>query len=91
VTEFGVRWYADCHNHDYGEEWNPDEGSQQGADRMVKALGISEGFLVGYTMLYLYSDQKPKLLVEYVKRRRIPHASKVARDVRRVFLSIGDH
>jgi hypothetical protein len=29
LLEFCARWYADCMGHDYGEEWNPEEGNQQ--------------------------------------------------------------
>jgi len=84
VVEFGGRWYADCSDHEYGEEWDPDEGNQQDEDQETKTVGIAEGFLVGYAMLYLYAEERPEELTAYVKRRRIPHAGKVAKDVVRV-------
>ena len=85
VIRFGMRWYADCNKHEYGEEWNPEEGDQQDKDRKSKVVGMSGGFLMGYTFLLLYARHKPELLTAYIKRRRIPHAAKVAKDVKRVY------
>jgi hypothetical protein len=85
VIRFGMRWYADCNKHEYGEEWNPEEGDQQDKDRESKVVGMSGGFLMGYTFLLLYARHKPELLTGYIKRRRIPHAARVAKDVQRVY------
>lgn len=85
VIRFGMRWYADCNKHEYGEEWNPEEGDQQDKVRKPRVECMSGGFLMGYTFLLLYARHKPELLAAYIKRRRIPHAAKVAKDVKRVY------
>lgn len=85
IVEFAERWYADCHDRNYGEEWDPHEGNQQDEGQKTKTFGISEGFLVSYVMFYLYAKERPQELAAYVKRRRIPHAKKVAKDVVRVY------
>jgi hypothetical protein len=85
IIDFSGRWYADCHDHDYGEEWDPAEGNQQAGNPPPKTVGIGQGFMVGYTLLYLYAKTKPDTLLDFIKRRRIPHAKKVAKDVMRVF------
>ena len=85
ITEFGARWYADCHGLDYGEEWDPEEGNQQADNPPAKTMGIGQGFLVGYTLFFLYAKSNPDGLLDFIKRRRIPHATKVAKDVVRVF------
>lgn len=90
VVEFGLRWYADCGDRDYGEEWDPDEGNQQEEDQERETVGIAQGFLVGYTMLYLYTKYRPEGLAAYIKRCRIPHATEVAGDVKRVFASMNE-
>lgn len=86
LMRFATAWYFDCNSHDYGEEWDPAEGDQQrGADKTRQIDGITQGYLLGYTMLLLYAMQRPSDLVAYIKRRRIPHAAKVAQDVRRLY------
>jgi hypothetical protein len=85
LHEFCARWYADCMGHDYGEQWNPEEGNQQDDLSPAKTDGMSQGFMVGYTAFYLYAKRNPAALADYVKRRRIPAARKVARDILRVF------
>jgi hypothetical protein len=89
IVEFGRRWHADCLQRDYGEEWNPEEGNQQRGNPPPKVLGICQGFMVGYTLLFMYANSKPEALLDFVKRRRIPHAKKVTKDVMRVFKAIG--
>lgn len=85
LRSFGIRWYADCIDHDYGEEWNPEEGNQQEDMPPGKTVGMSGGFLMGYAFLLLYARHKPELLQGYIKARRIPAAVKVTRDVKRVY------
>ncbi|MBE7464976.1 MAG: hypothetical protein HS116_15985 [Planctomycetes bacterium] len=89
IAEFSGRWYADCHKRDYGEEWNPEEGNQQEGNPPLNTVGICQGFMVGYTLLYLYAKRNPRSLLDFIKRRRIPHAKKVAKDVMRVFDALG--
>lgn len=85
LLEFCARWYADCMGHDYGEEWNPAEGNQHTDLPPDVTEGMSQGFMVGYTAFYLYAKRNPTALADYVKRRRIPAARKVAKDILRVF------
>jgi hypothetical protein len=85
LIEFCARWYADCNEHDYGEEWDRDEGDQQAGNPPAKTLGICQGFMIGYTLFFLYAKRNPKALLGFVKRRRIPHAKKVATDIIRVY------
>lgn len=85
VIRFGMRWYADCNKHEYGEEWNPEEGNQQDKNQKSQLVGMSGGFLMGYAFLFLYARHKPDLLPAYIKRRKIPHAARVAKDVKRVY------
>jgi hypothetical protein len=85
IVEFGGRWYADCNKHDYGEEWSPEEGNQQEGMPPPETIGICQGFLVGYTLLFLYAKSKPEALLGFIRRRRVPHAKRVAKDVMRVF------
>ena len=83
VADFSRRWYADCNNCDYGEAWDPAEGNQQEGNPPGEVLGIGQGFLVSYIILYLYAANAPDRLVEFYKRRKMPHGSKVAKDVLR--------
>lgn len=85
VDEFCGRWYADCHDRDYGEEWDPNEGNQQEGNPPGQPLGIGQGFIVSHTILYLYAARDPDGLVGYFKRRKMAHGKKVARDVLRVY------
>lgn len=85
VTAFSRQWYVDCNKFDYGEEWDPAEGSQQERNPPEKLLGIGQGFLVSYIILYLYAANAPDGLVEFYKRRKMPHGRKVAKDVLRVY------
>ena len=85
VAGFIRRWYADCHKHDYGEEWDPDEGNQQEGNPPGKALGMGQGFMASYIVLYLYAAKAPAGLVDFYKRRKMPHGKKVAKDVLRVY------
>ncbi len=89
IIEFSARWYADCNDNDYGEEWDSKEGNQQAGNPPPQTVGIGQGFMVGYTLLYLYAKSKPDALLGFIKRRRIPHAKKVSKDVMRVFKSTG--
>lgn len=85
VGEFCGRWYADCNNHDYGEEWDPDEGDQQAGRPPGEVLGIGQGFMVSYIVCYLYAARAPDGFIEFYKRLKMPHGKKVAKDVLRVF------
>ncbi len=88
LVRFAIAWYADVQRRDYGEEWDPAEGDQQsGVDKTSEVLGLSQGFLLGFAMFFLYAKARPSGLVQYIRRRRIPHATKVARDVRRIIKS----
>jgi hypothetical protein len=85
LMRFAHAWYADCNNVDYGEESDASEGDQQEhTNAKRKVLGIGQGFLLGYAMLLLYAKERPNQLVQYIKKRRIPHAKKVAKDVSRI-------
>ncbi len=88
ITEFGGRWYADCMGHDYGEEWDPEEGNQQDFDPDIKLHGLGQGFIIKYTLFYMYAKDKPEGLLDYLKRLRIPHARNVARDIMRVYKQV---
>lgn len=85
VTEFSGRWYADCNDHDYGEEWDPAEGNQQEDNPPGEVLGMAQGFMVSNIILYLYAANVPDGLVGFFKRRKMPQGKKVAKDVLRVF------
>ena len=86
IKRFGIAWYADANQLDYGEEWDPEEGDQQSdLDKDIKIHGIGQGFLAGYAMFFLYAEVRPTELLDYMKRRRIPHAKKVTRDVMRIY------
>ncbi len=87
LVDFTIRWHADCQVVDYGEEWDPAEGDQQEDHHRSECLGIGRGFLVGHALFFLYAKQKPKALLGYVRRRGIPHAAKVAKDIMRVYRS----
>ena len=92
VKRFSLAWYKDCIKNDYGEEYDPDEGDQQaGLDRTGKNITMCEGFLVNHTMFLLYAKYSPEKILAYLKRRRIPHAAKVCRDVVRIFKSVNEH
>lgn len=90
IAEFGRRWYADCLGHEYGEEWNPEEGNQQEDSSTLAEEGITQGFMLSYTLLYLYAKRMPESLLDFIKRSRIPQARKVARNVMRVFAATGE-
>jgi hypothetical protein len=85
VVEFSGRWYADCTNCDYGEEWDPAEGNQQEDNPPGEVLGIGQGFMVSYIILYLYAANVPDKLVGFYKRQKMAHGKKVAKDVLRIY------
>lgn len=85
LLDFCARWYADCNEHDYGEEWDAEEGDQQAGNPPPKLVGICQGFMIGYTLFFLYAKCNTDSLLDYVKRRRIPHAKKVEKDIIRVY------
>ena len=85
VIAFGIAWQRLNEKNDYGEEWNPEEGNQQVGSPEPVLVGISQAFLVGSTLFYLYAQRRPDLLLPYLQRRRIPHAKKVAEDIERVY------
>ncbi len=68
------------------EEWNKFEGDQQRRKKHdVQELGICQGFMMTYALQFLYAKSKPKLLLEFLKRRRIPQAKKFAADVLKLY------
>lgn len=81
---FAPAWYCDASGIDYGEEFDPDEGDQQDGKRKGELKGISEGFTISYLLLFLYGTEAPDDLEAWIRKRRIPAAKKVARDVRRI-------
>ena len=81
---FAPAWYRDASDRDYGEEFDPDEGDQQDGNRESELVGISEGFTISYLLLFLYGTECPDNLEAWIRKRRIPAAKKVARDLRRV-------
>lgn len=85
VREFAGRWYADCTRSDYDEEWDPTEGNQQEDLPPGELLGIGQGFLVSYLILYLYAATNPDGLLAFFKCRKMPQGKKVAADVMRVY------
>jgi len=87
LIDFCRRWHWDCEEHDYGEEWDPSEGNQQEDSSRGTPVGICQGFMVLGALFYLYAKKKPDELLDYIKRKRIPHARKTARDVLRVYAS----
>ena len=85
VAEFGRRWYADCNDCDYEEEWDPAEGNQQKGNPRGEVLGMGQGFLVGYIILYLYAAKAPDGIIGFYKRQKLAQGKKVAKDVLRVY------
>ena len=81
LVAFSLGWQRLNEKNDYGEEWNPAEGNQQVNSPEPVFVGISQGFLVGSTLFYLYAQRRPDLLLSYLRRRRIPDAKKVAEDI----------
>lgn len=81
IVDFGIRWNRLCDQVDHGEEFDPAKGNQQEDARVVKVGGLGEGAAVTYVLFLLYAAIGQKELVSYLKRRRIPHASKVAADI----------
>ncbi|WP_338688658.1 hypothetical protein [Haloferula helveola] len=81
---FAREWYRDASGTDYGEEFDPVEGDQQDRRTGREVIGISEGFTISYLLLFLYGTEYPRELEGWIRTRRIPAASHVARDVRRV-------
>ena len=85
LIAFATKWYAHCQKHEYGEEWDPAEGNQQEDSPPPELVGIGQGFLVTYSIFFLYAKSNPAGLLSFIKRRRIPHAQRVAKDILRVF------
>lgn len=86
LIDFSERWHADCNHHDYGEEWDFEEGDQQSDTSPKNVVGISQGFMVSYILFFLYARFKPDLLFDFLRRRRIPYAKKVVNDIKRIYL-----
>jgi len=87
LVAFSLGWQRLHEAKDHGEEWNPAEGNQQANSPELVLVGLSQGFLVGNALFYLYVQRRPELLLAYLQRRRIPHPKKVAEDIRNVYLS----
>ena len=75
LIEFCSLWSADCNRRSREEEWDPDEGNQQAGNPKGTVLGMTQGFLVGYTLLYLYAALKPEVLPKFLKRKGTPSAT----------------
>jgi hypothetical protein len=88
LLAFSIDWNADCRIHEYGEEWDPAEGNQQEDAPPPQLIGIGQGFLITHSLFFLYAKLNPTGLLAFVKRRRIPHAKQVARDIVRVFKNV---
>lgn len=88
VTEFSRRWYATCNHRNHGEEWDPAEGNQQEGNPPGEMLGMGQGFMASYIIVYLYAANAHNGLIDFYKLRKIPHAKKVAKDVLRVYRQI---
>lgn len=85
LVEFSLGWQKLNEAKDHGEEWNPAEGNQRANSPEPVLVGIGQGFLVGNALFYLYVQRRPELLLAYLRRRRIPHAEEVAKDIRNVY------
>ena len=81
IIAFGIRWNRRCSQVDHGEEFDPREGDQQDDSRQRTVVGLSEGAAVTYALYLIYAAIGMKDLTAYLKRRRMPHASKVAMDI----------
>ncbi|MDQ8182718.1 hypothetical protein [Pelagicoccus sp. SDUM812005] len=84
IKRFSQNWLINCKRKNYGDEWNPEEGNQQ-EDINAKLVGIGEGFLLIHMLFYLHAKLKPDSLLDFLKKRRIPHAKKTAKDIVKVF------
>jgi hypothetical protein len=84
IIKFGIAFLRDKAATDDSQEY-PD-GEEQDPPGPGKYLGLGVGFGIKYAIFYNFlMNRTPEDLLVYLKNRRIPHHTRFAKDLRRVF------
>jgi hypothetical protein len=68
-----------------GVEEHP-EGEEQEPPEVIETLGLGTGFGIKYAIYYNFlAHRTPAEFAAFLKNRRIPHAARFARELRRLF------
>ncbi|MCB1154489.1 hypothetical protein KDL45_12625, partial [bacterium] len=73
--------FVDC-------EWDWSDWPIVEKELQAKETEAAEGFLITSANFFLYVQKEPKKLVDFIKRRRIPKARKVAKEMTEVYESL---
>ena len=84
IIKFGVAFLRDEAATDDAEEYA--EGEEQDPSETVEVHGLGVGFGIKYAIFYNFlAYRAPAEFRAYLKNRRIPHHTRFARELRRVF------
>lgn len=87
VVRFGIRLQQERQGKSSEQEYPPgEEPDEEDKDQIVEVRGLANGFGARMATYYNFlAHRAPAELAEFLKNRRIPAASKFARDLRRIF------
>src|SRR5262249_35187791 len=84
IVAFGIRFLRDKDATSNEEEYP--EGEEQEPSETEEVHGLGKGFGINYAIYYNFlANRTPAEFRAYLKNRRIPHAAKFAKELRRVF------
>ncbi|NLS98146.1 MAG: hypothetical protein GXX96_38945 [Planctomycetaceae bacterium] len=84
IVRFGIAFLRDQAAADDSEEYP--EGEEQDPSETVEVHGLGVGFGVKYAIFYNFLVHRtPAELLAYLKNRRIPHHTRFAQELRRLF------
>jgi hypothetical protein len=91
LIRFRVAFLNDPFSKDEREEYPPgEEPDPEDLPKTIEMLGLGTGFGITDVVRTYYLRERPKAdFTAYLKKKRTPHAAKFARELRRIFESVG--
>lgn len=76
---------ADCEEYPEGEELDENEKPVT-----IERFGYAPSFLISYGIEYFFLNEHPDKLLEYIKKLRIPGASKYKREITSLYKQVNN-